>query len=400
MPIYKKYKKKVCCAGVFILFIFVPKLNLTFMKISGIVVAASVAVLLFAFGCTKSEQAQLTNSVPAVESHSISNITATTASGGGYVSRDGGSAVTARGLCWSTAQQPKVSDSKSVDGSGMGSFTSTITGLNPGTTYYVRAYATNSTGTSYGSQSSFSTAASNLKFEKNVLVEQYTGTWCGYCTRAIAQIDNLHNVNQKFVHIALHLSDAMTFSQNSSLFSSFGFTGVPTVHADRASTWNGNVTAIVDMQIPADAGLAINVVGSGTSVSVTAQAKFAKSFPDGVKMSVYMLEDGIVANQTNYYNTDPSHAFYGKGNPVPNFIHNNVLTKIGTDMFGDLIPAAEVGAGKVYSRSFTFSNISADKFSKLKVVAFLTHNSGSKQKQVINAVAASVGQNKGFVELP
>ncbi|MDP3436787.1 MAG: Omp28-related outer membrane protein [Bacteroidales bacterium] len=373
------------------------------MKISGIVVAISVASLLLTFGgCTKSEQAQLTNSVPAVESHSISNITATGASGGGYVSKDGGSAVTARGLCWSTAQQPKISDSKSVDGSGMGSFTSTITGLNPGTTYYVRAYATNSTGTSYGSQSSFATSAlsSGLKFEKNVLLEQYTGTWCGYCTRSIAQIENLHTVNQKFVHIALHLSDAMTFPQNSALFSSFGFTGVPTVHTDRASTWNGNVTAIVDMQIPAGAGLAINVTGSGTSVSVTAQAKFGTGFPDGVRMSVYMLEDGIVANQANYYNTDPSHAFYGKGNPVPNFIHNNVLTKIGTDMFGDLIPAAEVGVGKVYSRSFTFSNISADKFSKLKVVAFLTHNSGSKQKQVINAVAASVGQNKGFVELP
>jgi thiol-disulfide isomerase/thioredoxin len=371
------------------------------MKISGIVVAISVSSLLFALGgCTKSEQAQLTNSVPAVESHNISNITATGASGGGYVSRDGGSAVTARGMCWSTAQQPKISDSKSVDGAGTGSFTSNITGLNPGTTYYVRAYATNSTGTSYGSQSSFVTTASNLKFEKSVLVEQYTGTWCGYCTRAIAQIENLHIVNKKFVHIALHLSDAMTFSQNSALFSSFGFTGVPTVHADRGFTWSGNVTTISDMQVPADAGLAINVTGSGTSVSVTVQAKFANSFADGLKLSVYMLEDGIVANQTNYYNTDPSHAFYGKGNPVPNFIHNNVLIKIGTDMFGDLIPAAEVGVGKVYSRNFTFSNISADKFSKLKVVAFLTLNSGSKQKQVVNAAVASVGQNKGFVELP
>ncbi len=384
-------------------FNFVPKINLTFMKISGVVVNVCIAVLLLGFmGCTKSEQAQLTSSVPAVESHSVSNITATSASGGGYVSKDGGSAVTARGLCWSTAQQPKVTDSKSVDGKGMGSFTSTITGLNPGTTYYVRAYATNSNGTTYGSQSSFATSAltSGLKFEKNVLLEQYTGTWCGYCTRSIAQIENLHTVNQKFVHIALHLSDAMTFPQNNALFSSFGFTGVPTVHADRGSTWSGNNSTIVDMQIPAAAGLSINVVGSGTSVNVTVMAKFANSFADGVRMSVYMLESGIVANQANYYNTDPSHAFYGKGNPVPNYIHNNVLTKIGTDMFGDLIPSAEVGVGKVYSRSFTFSNISADKFSKLKVVAFLTNNSGSKQKQVINAVVASVGQNKGFVELP
>jgi len=351
------------------------------------------------FSCTKNNDTDLGNTVPAVESLNISNVTATTASGGGYVSRDGGSTVTARGMCWSTAQQPKVSDSKTVDGGGTGSFTSNITGLTPGTTYYIRAYATNSTGTSYGSQSSFATAASNLKFEKNVLVEQYTGTWCGYCTRAIAQIDNLYSLNKKIVHIALHLSDQMTFSMNSNLFSSFGFTGVPTVHTDRAATWNGSTTAIADMQKPADAGLAINVTGSGTNINVVVQSKFGASFPDGVKLTVYMLEDGIVANQTNYYNTDPSHPFYGKGNPVPNFVHNNVLIKIGTDMFGDLIPSVEVGAGKVYSRSFTFSNISSDKFPKLKVAAFLTHNGGSKFKQVINSVVASVGENKNFVEL-
>ena len=68
-------------------------------------------------------------------------------------------------------------------------------------------------------------------------------------------------------------------------------------------------------------------------------------------------------------------------------------------MFGDLIPASEVGAGKIYSRNFSFSNISADKISKVKVVAFLTYNGGSKQKQVINAAVAAVGENKGFVYL-
>lgn len=359
-----------------------------------------VAVLIFIlFSCTKNNETDLGKTLPSVESLNISNVTATTASGGGYVSRDGGSTVTARGMCWSTAQQPKVSDSKTVDGTGTGSFTSNITGLNPGTTYYIRAYAINSTGTTYGSQSSFATAASNLKFEKNVLVEQYTGTWCGYCTRAIAQIDNLYSLNKKIVHIALHLSDQMTFSMNSTLFSSFGFTGVPTVHTDRSATWNGSTTAISDMQKPADAGLAIEVTGSGTNVNVNVRSRFGMSFSDGVKLSVYMLEDGIVANQTNYYNTDASHPFYGKGNPVPNFVHNNVLIKIGTDMFGDLIPSGEVGPNKIYTRSFTFSNISTDKFSKLKVAAFLTHNGGSKQKQVINSVVASVGENKNFVEL-
>ena len=87
----------------------------------------------------------------------VSDVTATTASCGGYVADDGGATVTARGVCWSTSQNPTVSDSHTTDGTGTGSFTSNITGLNALTTYYVRAYATNSEGTTYGNQVSFTT---------------------------------------------------------------------------------------------------------------------------------------------------------------------------------------------------------------------------------------------------
>ena len=87
----------------------------------------------------------------------VSDITASTASCNGYVADDGGATVTARGVCWSTSQNPTVSDSHTTDGTGTGSFTSNITGLNALTTYYVRAYATNSEGTTYGNQLSFTT---------------------------------------------------------------------------------------------------------------------------------------------------------------------------------------------------------------------------------------------------
>ncbi|MHC1779222.1 MAG: Omp28-related outer membrane protein [Bacteroidales bacterium] len=337
--------------------------------------------------------------IPEVTTEAVSAIEQNSVKSGGNVINDGGATVISRGVCWSTSPEPTTINSKTTDGNGTGIYTSTVTGLSPGTTYYIRAYATNSNGTVYGNQISFSTAAPNAKFEKNVLIEQYTGTWCGYCPRAISQIDNLYSVNKKIVHIALHLSDQMTFIHNNALFTSFGFTGVPTVHLDRLGTWSGNNSTVASLQTPADAGVAINVTASGNNVNATVQSNFGVNFPEGVKISVYMLEDGIVANQANYYNTDSTHPFYGKGNPVPNFVHNNVIIKIATDMFGDLIPASEVGAGKIYSRNFSFSNISADKISKVKVVAFLTYNGGSKQKQVINAAVAAVGENKGFVYL-
>lgn len=98
-----------------------------------------------------------TANLPTVTTSGISNITQTTAIGGGNVTSDGGATVTQRGVCWSTSHNPTTSSSHTTDGTGTGSFTSSITGLSLNTTYYVRAYATNSAGTAYGSEMSFST---------------------------------------------------------------------------------------------------------------------------------------------------------------------------------------------------------------------------------------------------
>lgn len=95
--------------------------------------------------------------LPTVTTNSVTNISHTTATCGGNVTSDGGASVTARGVCWSTSQNPTISNSCTINGTGTGSFTSPITGLSPNTTYYVRAYATNSVGTQYGSQVSFTT---------------------------------------------------------------------------------------------------------------------------------------------------------------------------------------------------------------------------------------------------
>ena len=94
---------------------------------------------------------------PTVTTNSVSNITFESATCGGNVTDDGGANVTAGGVCWSTSPNPTTSDNKTTDGSGIGSFTSKLTNLNENTTYYVRAYATNEKGTSYGEEKSFTT---------------------------------------------------------------------------------------------------------------------------------------------------------------------------------------------------------------------------------------------------
>jgi hypothetical protein len=90
---------------------------------------------------------------PLVTTQSVTNISGTTATGNGNITSIGGASVTQHGHCWSTSHNPTTSDSKTTLGAGsVGVFTSSITGLTAGTKYYVKAYATNGGGTSYGAE--------------------------------------------------------------------------------------------------------------------------------------------------------------------------------------------------------------------------------------------------------
>ena len=90
---------------------------------------------------------------------SASNVTTASATLGGNITANGGSTVTQRGVCYGTSTNPTTANTTTNDGSGTGSFISNLAGLTASTTYYVRAYATNSAGTAYGNEVSFTTTA-------------------------------------------------------------------------------------------------------------------------------------------------------------------------------------------------------------------------------------------------
>lgn len=124
--------------------------------------------------------------LPVLTTTAISNIGQTTSTSGGTISSDGGGAITERGVVWSTSQNPTVAlSTKTTDGSGIGAFTSNITNLSPNTQYYIRAYATNSAGTAYGNELSFTT-------QTNIYIAMYpTGTvFCNNIVTAVVDVTN------------------------------------------------------------------------------------------------------------------------------------------------------------------------------------------------------------------
>jgi pectin methylesterase-like acyl-CoA thioesterase len=120
-------------------------------------------------------------SVATITTNAVTDISTTFATSGGTFSSDGGAAITAKGVCWNTGGSPTTSDSKTSDGVTSNPFTSSITGLTLGTIYHIRAYATNSAGTAYGNELSFTTlsalAVPTLTTDsiKNIVYKTATG---------------------------------------------------------------------------------------------------------------------------------------------------------------------------------------------------------------------------------
>lgn len=165
------------------------------------------------YGCTDTASITVTVipptiTLPMVFTSAITDSTPNTATCGGNVTYDGHETVTARGVCWSTSTHPTISDSHTTDGTGTGVFTSNITGLFPNTTYYVRAYATNSLGTAYGNEVSFTTPCGSV----NVTITGNTNLCEGDATTLTATGANTYLWNNGSTSNSLYIDAEGTYS--------------------------------------------------------------------------------------------------------------------------------------------------------------------------------------------
>lgn len=132
-----------------------------YLKTLIVAIGMAATVLVCAQACSSDEgSTKEPATVPVVSTNEVYNITFTTAEVGGTIVSDGGAPISGSGFCWGTDPAPTVASNKSTDGSQTGNFRTNMTNLTEGTTYYVRAYATNSAGTAYGNEKTFETQLS------------------------------------------------------------------------------------------------------------------------------------------------------------------------------------------------------------------------------------------------
>ncbi|MEJ8817555.1 Omp28-related outer membrane protein [Lacibacter sp. H407] len=231
-------------------------------------------------------------------------------------------------------------------------------------------------------------------FTQKVLIEDFTGTWCGICPGTVIPLDAYTDTKPNLISMGIHgpagSNDPFKYIYDAQLRTALGVTGVPTVVLNRDAKWN-NMTATLDelAQRRAPLGLALETSVSGNNISVKAKVKFDISTSLPLKIVLVLVQDSIFYNQANY-------GHFGLPNPIPNFRQKNVLRSAATDIFGDLIPAAQITKGNTWEKQYSF-DATGYVVGNTRVIGFVLYDANSQnRKGVLNVQIAKAGENKNF----
>jgi hypothetical protein len=228
-------------------------------------------------------------------------------------------------------------------------------------------------------------------FVSRVLVEEYSGTWCGNCPVILYGVDLLHQQTDKAIVVSAHLfnSDPFITSQGNSLAASLGISGVPAGKINRTTNWNGpqyeNVPQVINQIKPkATLGLGITSVVNGSTLNASITVSYAQPLSGNAKLTVYLVEDKLFFTQRNYSST-----LYAGQSSISNFEYNGVIRSIVSDLSGDAIANNGNSVTKTYSIALP-SNITNT--ANVRLVAFVTNDTGL----VMNVQDAKLGTLKNL----
>ena len=231
-----------------------------------------------------------------------------------------------------------------------------------------------------------------INFNKRVLIEDFTGTWCQYCPRVAYAIDQVNAQTSDATIVAIHRgNDPYNFSGASALESQIGLVGYPTAMLNRTTEWAfpepSNIAQAVNLTTGTNPkiGVALITTTTGNTSSVQVKVKFGTNFSN-LKLVVYALEDNLIYNQTN------STTYYGGGNPLVGFEHDHVVRAVLTSSILGEVITGNTNYNDEFSKSFTYTIPSTVNASNVHFVAVVLNSSNT----ALNSRSAGANATQSF----
>ncbi|OOB82526.1 hypothetical protein BZL53_09225 [Flavobacterium columnare] len=231
--------------------------------------------------------------------------------------------------------------------------------------------------------------SASTKFTKNVLIEDYTGAWCGWCPRVSYSITKVKESTTKVVSVAIHRGSS------GGGFDPYNYSGTlpaviksfPTGILNRKIEWktpqNSNIKQAVDLtKDHADLGIAMSSTVDSGNITLDIKVRSIKDYND-LKFVVYVVEDGLIFNQSNYT------SYYGGGSVIKDFVHNDVLRECLTNIYGDALGEIKANASLVKKLNIPVPK-NVKNINKMKFVAMILDTNGESLN--VREVSPNVNQ--------
>lgn len=242
-----------------------------------------------------------------------------------------------------------------------------------------------------------------INFRKKVLIEDYTGTWCGYCPRVAYAIELVKAQTEDAVAVAIHrptndpaslVYDPYNFAEAEVLEQFLGGEGgYPKGYLNRTSRWTSlepehinEAIALTQGENPR-LGLAMTAAVTEGNIALNVNVMFGKDFTNELKLVVYVLENGLLYEQHNYT------SYYNGVDILEDFEHNHTLRATLTPILGEAISNTETTFENVYTRTFNVAvPANMENAQNIEFVAFIVDGTG----KAINVRAAHAGEDQEF----
>ena len=172
-----------------------------------------------------------------------------------------------------------------------------------------------------------------------VIVEDYTGTWCGYCPPVAHAIYELKEVYDNIISVGIHNNDELTIDQESDLRSELGISGFPSARLNRTISWfDPYQISDVNSLLSEENNVAISIKSALENIYLEVNLRIVSNVElVNHKLVIYLVESNLIYDQSNYFNYVEDSYFYNLGNPIENYSHQDVLRKSITNISGNTL---------------------------------------------------------------